>query len=739
MINLIRSIKDNKDGLIEFKKIKDKYTKKIFSNSKIVAYAVNDKEIILLDKEYSLLRIFNTHSDTNKTIGSRLGYVSNKTKGRIGFEFPEDLLIIDDKLIISDSGNNRLQVLSKEYELIKNIHLPDSPYKFIHNKGDLIIVSDFFRSVFFISLKYGFIGKIKLDEFIDFSTILIDKNISSIKDEDGINYNFVFKTSNVYEIAEYFDNKRTLMGLLFEKSNKRDQIRSLIVNDCDLILEYIDKTGDNFFDKIMSEYIKEKIYTVFSNDSIIIKDIEKLSLEYLYIYKILNSRGDQESGSLIKEQKIFSIFEKIKFRRSKFEEILKIKNSVSKNKFLNGLCKKILSLRQTEIEIKTKDVFSKIESEMDKLEDEKLLKTITIYWLLYDEIKKLFPDLRKANIEIPVLTNVFYNQILKDFYFNMSKLFLKSNQLEQFYSFAEKELALYSDKISIMFKYTDILISQNNFDRALNILDRSVDKNKENLNHRYYRIYKGKNEPQIAFEFLKKEIELFPHKKELIPELLSFNLLSKDELSSLINDLEENGEQIIDANFNTAMVLLEIGNEDKAEFFLNKELELFPENKKALLLKMKRMLKQIPNISEEEGVFNFKILINFLNTISDETNILEFVNYFSVLNFIPYSKHNLDKLNSINIDILPDSFKYQIETFLSFVKYIKEEKTEENDAEIYLVANSTSFIAFNHYFMKAKRYINESKEDKGLELIEKILKYNPGNQEIFSYLNTLTD
>lgn len=737
MINLIRSINDNKNGLIEFKKIKNKYKDKVFSDSNIVAYAVNGKEIILLDKEYSLLRVFDIKSDTNKTIGSRLGFISNKIMGRIGFEFPEDLLITNDMLIISDSGNNRLQILSKEYELIKNIPLPDSPYKIIYNKDDLIIVSDFFRSVFFISLKYGYIGKLKLQEFIDFSTIIIDKETSSVKDENGINYDFVFKTSNVYEITEYFDNKKILMDLLFEKNDNRDEIRSLIVNDNNLILDYIDKTGDSVFDKIISEYIKETIDTVFSNDSIIIKDIENLSLEYLYIYKILNSRGDQESGSLIKEQKIFQVFEKIKLRRAKFEEILKIKKYVNKNKFLSELCEEKLSLRQTEIEFKTKNAFFKIESEIDKLEDEDLLKTITIYWLFYDEIKILFPDLRKTNLEIPVLTNVFYNQILKDFYFNMSKLFLKSNQLEQFYSYAEKELVLYSDKISIMFKYTDILIAQNNFERASNVLDRSVDKNKENLNHRYYRIYKGKNEPKKAFAYLKKELELFPHKKELIPELLSFNLLSKDDLSILINDLGENGEQVIDTNLNTAMALIEIGNENKGEYFLNKELELFPENKKALLIKMKRMLKQIPNISEDESVFNFKILINFLNTISDETNILELVNYFSVLNFIPSSKNNLDKLNNLNIDILPESFKHQIETFLSFVKYIKEEKMEKNDIEIYLVENSTSFIAFKHCFMKAKRYINEGKEDKGLELIEKILKYNPGNQEIFSYLNSL--
>ena len=51
-----------------------------------------------------------------------------------------------------------LQILSKEYELIKNILLPDSPYKFIYNKGDLIIVSDFSRSVFFISLKQALLN-----------------------------------------------------------------------------------------------------------------------------------------------------------------------------------------------------------------------------------------------------------------------------------------------------------------------------------------------------------------------------------------------------------------------------------------------------------------------------------------------------------------------------------------------------------------------------------------------------
>ncbi len=741
MIKLIRSdsIIIKKNDLIHDI---DKFKKQIRTNSNIVSVLVNDSETVLLDKENSYLNIFNKQNNFVRNVGSRLGYSSDKTKRRIGFEFPEDLILCGDKIIISDSGNNQLVLLTKKYNYINTIKLPDSPFKFIYCKDDLLIVSDYFRSVFFISIKFGYIGKLLLNQFVDFYTVRIENDKAIVVDELGDIFDIIIETTDIIEIAERCNNKKILMEMFLEdnKKDNRDNLRALVENDDRLILKYIKRTDDDYFNIKISVYINIKIDTIFNNDQELIKSIEKLSLEFFFIYKILNTKGDQEAGNLIKEQRIFKIFELIKLRREKFEELLFIKNAIINRKPLISLFDTALGKRKSEVEKNINIVFSKIKLEKDKLDDEDLVNVISEYWLLYDEMKMLFPDLRNDSLKINLLNRMFLNNILKDFYFNVALLYLDSSELEKFYSYAEKELFLYSDKLSIMFRYVDILISQQNYEKALKVLSRNIDKNKEWMNYRYYKIYKAKNEPEKAFFFLKKELELFPYKSELIPELLSFNMLKKDEIANIISGLENNDEQIIDSNFNTAMSLFEVGEEEKGEIFLDKELDLFPENRKAVLLKMRLFLKKIPNISYQKGINNFQVLMNYLKTISDELNI-ELINFFSVLNFVPLHSDIIKQLQSLDWQYLPESFGRQIDIYMSFHKNIKRERleipVEKFDNEIYLSSISCSSIALDHFLSEAKMLIEKKEIDKGFDIITTILKYNPGNKDIFEYLDSI--
>ncbi len=745
MIKLIKSNKQDIDKTSITGISDQEFVNHVKDSRNIVAFIKKGSNLILLDKENSQLKILDNNYKEIKTIGSRLSFIAGEKNTRLGFEFPEDILSFSDKILISDSGNKRIVIISEAYKLDGFIELPDSPYKFIYSRDDLLIVSDFSNNVFIISLKYGYIGKYLLDEFIDFSTVFINGKDTFVADETGNYYSLFVDKKSVYEIAKSFNNKDVQLKILLEnKDNNQKKIRSLIEKDYRLIFKYIRKSEDYFFNEQISLYIRQRVADIFIEDTQTVESINRLSLEYLFIYKILNTRGDTESGSLINEQKVFEIFNLIKYRRLKLEEINEMKLSVKNNRYLNEVLEAELKERRLNTELKLKTLFKIVNEKYmnnDNHDDETNLTLISEYWLLVDEQKIIFSDLKLDDKKIREITNVFYNQFLKNYYYNISILFLRNNNLNMFYFYAEKELELYSDKIGIMLKYVTLLINQHNYARALEILSKNVDRNKEHINYKYYQIYKAKGDYERAFNHIKKELELFPHKKELISELLSLNIIDKNQVIALIDRLLENSSTAIDSHYNIALSLFEIEEIVKGEDLLNRELELFPENTKAVILKMKLMLSKLPNITEKEANSILKIFVNYLKTIPDDIMSNNLTYFFYVLNFIEFNEDIMKLLNNVNWINYPDSFQEQIEIYYSFLNTANIGRYKFNvkkfDIDIYMSSYSTSFLAFEYFFKKAKKLIANNEIDKGLNLIEKILKYNAGNKEIFEFLDSI--
>jgi len=745
LIKLIKADKQDIDKKALTGINNQEFVKHVKDSRNIVAFIKKKGNLILLDKENSQLKILDNDYKEIKTIGSRLSFIAGGQNTRLGFEFPEDIIFFSDKIFISDSGNNRIVILSETYKTESFIELPDSPYKFLYSRNDLLIVSDFSDNVFFISIKHGYIGKYLLDEFVDFSTVWISEKDTFVADETGNYYSLFVDKKSIYEIAKSFNNKNVQLKILLENEDKNQKkIRNLIEKDYRLILKYIRRSKDDFFNEQISLYIRQSVADIFIEDIRTVKNINKLSLEYLFIYRILNTRGDKESGSLISEQKVFEIFNLIKSRRLKLKEINEMKISVKNNRYLNEVLEAELKERKLNTELRIKKLFKDINDsyiDNNNHDDETNLVLISEYWLLVDEQKIIFPNLKLDDKNIKEITNIFYNQFLKNYYYNISILFLRNNNLNMFYFYAEKELELYSDKIGIMLKYVTLLINQHNYERALEILSKNVDRNKEHINYKYYQIYKAKGDYKRAFNYIKKELELFPHKNELISELLSLNIIDKNQVIALIDKLSKNRSTAIDSNYNIALSLFEIEEIVKGEDLLNKELDLFPENTKAVILKMKLMLSKLPNITEKEANSILNIFINYLKTISGQLVSENLTHFFYVLNFIEFNEDIMKLLNNVNWMNYPDSFQKQIEIYYSFLNTANMKRYKFNvkkfDIDIYMSTYSTSFLAFNYFFKKAKKLIANNEIDKGLNLIEKILKYNAGNEEIFGFLDSI--
>jgi len=734
--------------MIEFIKVENERKEKeeeklknyLSNNRDIVGVIKNGSETLALDKEHSQIKIFDNEFNEIKTLGSRFSLIEGHKAARLGFEFPEDILSYKDTIYVSDSGNDRIVVIDKEYNYIRDIKLPESPYKFLYIKDDLLLVSDFNVSVLYISVSYGYIGTYSLKFPADFSTSIIYKDSTIVGDENGNEYRLLIENESVFKIAKEFDNKRILLQILLKRGNSTEEIRDLISDKNELILKYLKESDDDFFNVKIKSYIDEKVNNVFKNDFETIEKIYNLSLKYFYVYKILNTRGDQESGSLIKEMNIYEIFNLIKLRRDKLKNIINIRDSIKKNVFLKDYFKSILDKRAVKNKRRLVELHENIINKIDEFGEEEIIKDISEYWLLFDEIKILFDRREVDEYDIKTLTKIFYNSFLKDFYFNISLLYLHERRFEKFYFYAEKELFLYNDKIGIMLRYVKLLINMKEYNRALKILGRNTDKNKEHINYNYYLIYSGMGENEKAFSFLKKEFELFPHKKDLIPELLNNNIKDTEFIKKIIGKLENFDKSVIDTNYNIALALFNLEEYDKCEEFLYKELDLFPENRKAVLLKLELMLKKIPDISHNDGIKDLSVFIKYLKTLSEEASIKD-ISFLIILNFVQPNEKTFDLILSVDWNKFGENYSKEIDIYFSFCKYILKKdiemdvKTYKND--IYLSSKTCSYLSFRHFLEEAKILFDNQKYDEGFAIIEDILKYNPGNELVFDLLDSI--
>ncbi len=728
----------------------------------ITAAAANDNHYFLLDKGLCLIRIYDREFNEIKTVGSRMGYLYGELepgKQRLGFEFPEDMILHGDRILVSDSGNKRLVALDNKWKLEKVIPLPEFPYKFIFCHHDRVVVSDFDHSLMTVSLKYGFLSMTELDFPVDFSsafcrgrTCLVgSENTGAQENEQWL---LEMPEMPTAVLAEEAGNFPALMRIMIAENaeNCIPEAREIALAHEELLPEYARLAGPQTDDEVqtrLTAYVEKTIHAAESENESTKEEIAKLSFEFIKKYKAIPNSSDTEAANIDKEIIRRRMFLKLKDFRSRLKQIVTLKNTLQEVTGLPKPLKVLTDFVEKKFQVVKQGIEANlmgIEENLRNFNEPDILNFIVHYWLFSEEERILYGD-SGFNYE-KRFGDQFLLAILNDFYYTIAELFLSRHKIEEYISFSDREITMYPDKMHIFKRFLNKLIRLGKYDDVLRMLKKFPDPNKEDVNYFYYRVYLEKGDADNAFTHLKKELDLYSHRVDLIPELIELNKLTPDQVQHYIDSILEKSPQAIDMHLYAARSFQKTGDDEKAEFYLDRELELFPENKAAILLKHDLFAGHIPptsaTVDPASSVYfrktweTFKI---FMKIHRDETTAAQVISFFTALNFLPCESEGLKEIMALKEETVFASYKKEFAAYLSFLKYFRGVKTAELEAMgkyapvVYLSAYSTGRLAYDYFFQEAKRLAADGKYEDMFVLIEGILKFNPGADEIFKFLD----
>ncbi|MCP4154618.1 MAG: hypothetical protein GY757_43240, partial [bacterium] len=117
------------------------------------------------------------------------------------------------------------------------------------------------------------------------------------------------------------------------------------------------------------------------------------------------------------------------------------------------------------------------------------------------------------------------------------------------------------------------------------------------------------------------------------------------------------------------------------------------------------------------------------------------------LNFIDANEAEIAELLEFVNRVKGETLKRELLVYLSFLKHIEnceivkggdiDSNVVECSPDRYLASYSTEHLAYDYYFDKMKQLKEEEKWKKMFHLVETVLRYHPGDDKIFEFLDAL--
>lgn len=734
---------------------------KLESNSRITALREFNGQILALDKNTCQLRLYDRDWRQIKTVGSRMGYfLESNRQPRLGFEFPEDLLITEKYVIISDSGNKRLVMLNHNLEMEKVTPLPEYPYKFILRRPEALVVSDFDLSLLLVSPEFGYINSRELDFPADFSPAVCRDGLGWLGVEAG---NQLIRISipelNLEQEALEGKNDELTLRLLMA-SGRIAEARTTALETPPLLPLYATLSADSSVDEPLASFLQTFCQTE-------IRELETLSAEirsggrsFLACYKAVPGNADMEAAQIARENVRFRLFQSLKAFRGHLQQL-------ERGQKIPSSCEKTISTLRAIMDDYFQSVrqnaaaaSAQLEKILGNFSENAMLEVIIDYWLHAEIHSVLFPlrghDYRKW------FGNRFLLEILKDFYFNIAELYIQRNDIDHYIRFADLELSLFPDKMGIFRAFVDRLMSFEKYDNILLMLKKFPDQNRENVNLWFSRVYNSRGMKEQAFQHLKKEIDLYSHRTDLIPALLEMKVLSLEQGREYIARILDKSGHSIDTHYHTALAYEMISDYEAAESQVDCELEQFPENRPAILLKARLMARRQPGMMAADYYQRcWKYLGAFIVNNQESQTAQQALGLFAALDHLEATPELAFQARSLLNLTKIVAYRRELLIYLSFAAHclgITEAKVDidreshkepgapgddiaqadaDTGAPLYLTAFSTAHKARRWFFERAILYRSQGRYHDMFNELETILKYYPGDAEIFSFLEQL--
>ncbi len=717
-------------------------------NSVIVAMAPLASGYLLLDKNACLLRVLGPGLKEKRTIGSRMGYIhGEESDQRLGFEFPEDMLVIGDHTWISDSGNKRLVVLNRQWKTEAVFPLPEYPFKFVFYDDQKVAVSDFDRSLMFVSNRYGFVCREELDIAADFfpADTLGDRCLLASENRNTDSPELIelrIPAESVESMAQESGNRQVSMHCHID-AQRLEEARSIALAEEELLPEYARCTSDRLVEKPLTQLVEKRFRDFLEKNAPFTRDIVTLAQEYLKKYKAIPDSGDIEAAQIEKANVEHRLFKELKAFRLTLKQVAGLGAFTSGYPAVTEVLGRLSDREFQRVNRELQANRERIEANIENFNEDGMLEAMTRYWLLCEEGNRLFKSMGFRYEKI--LQDKYLTGILADFYNAVAEVYLYYRKSDRYISFADKEISLFPDKIGIAGRFIGRLLNLRKYDDVERMLKKMPGQNKENVNFFYYRLYLGRGDREKACLHLKKELEFFPHKTTLVPRLIALKQLGPEEEQAYIHRMLEKAGHGIDVYLDIARAFFAAGDMEKAESFLDTELELYPENQSAWILKATMFPSPCGDKADPAYARkNWDLFRTFIKVSRDEKIAFQLLSQFKVLNILEWKEDvDINPLIKLRDTVRIGPYQEELDIFLSYLKHHRllnlEDAPQEFTLDVYLSTHSTALMAFDDTFARMEHLRNGRKWDELFDLVEILLKYNPGNQKVFHFLDDLLE
>jgi len=229
-----------------------------------------------------------------------------------------------------------------------------------------------------------------------------------------------------------------------------------------------------------------------------------------------------------------------------------------------------------------------IDTLLAKFQAGEAARLFSVYWLARDEAEMLFPEMEFDKTILPA--GSFLPHILGNLYHQVAMIYYRRGDWSLCEDFLNKEVTLYPKKESILLQHVDLLLERGESEKALQMLEKFREKEREGVNFKFYQVYSALGEKEKAQCYLSREWELFPNRLDILPHLAAQEELDEKQFNELTAEIIDRPGLDIDVRLNVARAFLARGRLKEAGAWVASELAAFPENRRAEMLKLEILL-----------------------------------------------------------------------------------------------------------------------------------------------------
>lgn len=566
-------------------------------------------ETVLLNRFMSRLVFLDSSDRITRTLGTRLGVSSEE---RLGFEWPEDACFSPDfqKVLVADSGNDRLLRIDTATGGFLSLELPVSPMYILHDGPEGWLVSDGADALVWGNDKQGPLICERDHPLVCCRIIRVNGSVFSA-DESG-NWGRLAVKMPQLQNHRLFPAARLIVQLADSTVQKPQELLSeLDLNGLLSIVKYSAK-GAALVAGLSSGQLKP-----FATDP---ESLWPELLDHSLSLYLLGKEGkvshESEQNRIQRAINGYRLKKCLSGMITELRQWLKLCTRLTE---LTGSADHPATDILQQITQNARDAVDSIRDNLDGRtevpDDRELISMLLRYVIARKVLNALNQDLRVK----PVLVlNRSLVKTLEQFDLLVADLHYQYGDLQRFKELYEWELEAHPNQTNLEEKFLHMLFKVADLDAIEQRLNKSTNQRKQHLNAQLSLLYEKRGDTRKAAQFLRRELDLFPNRLDLLVRLVELDSLDDGELDARLSRALLGRSGQIDTDYHLGRIHLQRGKIREAFLAFLKEAEGNPGNY-GILYQIKELLYTQPTfraeLTAEDFVRIWDILRNYISSL----------------------------------------------------------------------------------------------------------------------------